>query len=825
VKNFIHMLAKPSRNRPTRPALWSTKATLFVLAWLLSLSASACSPDLLNFTRPAAETPVSQPTPTPAPIEDTPKTEVNFGVTVPENTPSDSQVYLTILDEVTGLALHPDLHAMQAQEQSGEGVEKHFTLSLALPVGATVKYRYERQSAGANVVEHNSDGRPVRYRVYHVEGPGSIEDVVSRWTDTGFISPTGRIKGTVKDASNGGSIPGLLVTAGGAQTFSAADGSFLLEGLPPGVHNLIAYALDGSYLTFQQGAKVAAQSTTPAEIQMAPAKVVDVVFVVEMPPDTPPVVPIRLAGSLYQTGNTFANLSGGVSTLANRMPVLQPLPDGRYTLTLRLPSGANLNYKYTLGDGFWNGEYTSQGQTRLRNIVVPGKNTLVEDQVESWQPSQRAPVTFDLRTTQNIPEGSSISIQFGPVFGWTEPIPMWRLAPDRWAYVLYSPLNLPGQLNYRYCLNDICGLENGLSASKSIAMSDLQAVYEDQIAQFPAQNSATADVLTLPEGLAAPGPNFMAGVEFQAGYHPAWNSMLPVVLKDVESLQADWLIFSPTWTYTEVNPPVLEPVPGQDPLWQDMSRLVLESHSDGLKIGLHPQPRFPSGWQDFWLSAPRDFSWWLVWFEQYQSFVLNYASLAETTHAPLLILGGDWVTPALPTGQLPDGSPSGVPADAEQRWRDLLSKVRERFTGQIFWSISAQEMGSPPQFLDAIDKIYLTYTDAGPDADPADVSMNSTDFVNRLDSVVRPIQLLYAKPLILAVSIPSGSDWQAQAETYRTLISVAAERDWIEGLISLSFYPVLDDTDGSASVYGKPAAQLLEAWFSQVSAAAGEQNP
>jgi hypothetical protein len=825
VKKLTQTFPNQSAPRLSLKIPGGKQVLVLVLVWLLSLTISACSADFLSFPQPAAETPISQPTPTPAPIEDTPKTQVNFQVSVPENTPPESQVYLTILDEVSGLALNPDQHTMNDAELSGEGSEKRFTLSLALPVGATVKYRYERQSAGANVVEHNSDGRPVRYRVYHVEGPGSIQDVVSRWTDTGFISPTGRIKGVVKDAANGGSIPGLLVTAGGAQTFTAADGTFLLEGLPPGVHNLVAYALDGTYRTFQQGAKVAAESTTPADIQMAPAKLVDVVFVVEMPEDTPPVVPVRLAGSLYQTGNTFANLSGGVSTLADRMPILQRLPDGRASLTLRLPAGANLNYKYTLGDGFWNAEYTSNGKMRLRNIVVPEQNTLVEDQVESWQPRQRTPITFDLRAPAGIPADSSIAIQFGPVFGWTEPIPIWRLGEDRWAYMLYSPLNLPGQLNYRYCLNGLCGPENGFSASQAIMMDDPQSVYEDRITEFPSQDSEQPEDLTFLENLPAPGSNFMGGVELQPVYHPSWNSMLAGVLPDIANLQADWLVFSPTWTYTEVAPPVLEPVPGQDPLWQDMSQLLLESQSDGLQVALNPRTHFPSGWQEYWQSAPRDFSWWLVWFEQYQSFVVNYASLAESTQSPALILGGDWITPALPAGNLPDGTPSGVPADAEQRWRDLFSKVRERFTGQIFWAISAQDMGSPPPFLDAIDKIYLTYSGAAPDAEPADTSMSSTDFINRLDSVVRPIQLLYAKPLVLAVEIPSGGNWQTQAETYRSLISVAAQREWIEGLISRGFSPLLNDQDGSASVYGKPAAQLLQAWFSQIPTETGGQNP
>jgi hypothetical protein len=38
------------------------------------------------------------------------------------------------------------------------------------------------------------------------------------------------------------------------------------------------------------------------------------------------------------TGNTFADLSGGVNTLAIRMPVLEPLPDGKYAAELMLPA-------------------------------------------------------------------------------------------------------------------------------------------------------------------------------------------------------------------------------------------------------------------------------------------------------------------------------------------------------------------------------------------------------------------------------------------------------------------------------------------------------
>jgi hypothetical protein len=46
---------------------------------------------------------------------------------------------------------------------------------LPFPLGSVVKYRYHRQGSFL-AQEHLSDGRPVRYRLYGVEGPGIVED-------------------------------------------------------------------------------------------------------------------------------------------------------------------------------------------------------------------------------------------------------------------------------------------------------------------------------------------------------------------------------------------------------------------------------------------------------------------------------------------------------------------------------------------------------------------------------------------------------------------------------------------------------------------------
>jgi len=114
----------------------------------------------------------------------------------------------------------------------------------------------------------------VRYRMVSVTGEGSVEDVISRWTDSAYTLPSGRIQGQawmVKAAVH----PEPADRRRRAQTLTAADGSFMIEGLPPGVHNLVAIAMDGSYQTFQQGARVAEGSTTMAALTMNAASFVN----------------------------------------------------------------------------------------------------------------------------------------------------------------------------------------------------------------------------------------------------------------------------------------------------------------------------------------------------------------------------------------------------------------------------------------------------------------------------------------------------------------------------------------------------------------------
>jgi len=769
--------------------------------------------------------------PTAIPLPPLPETLVEFRVQVPENTPLETTVYLTILDEVTGLALNPKVYSMQSVETSSEisptRSSRIYSLSLPFGIGSVIKYRYEREAEGIRVGEHNSDGSPVRYRLFNVLNPGRVEDIVSRWTDTEFIGQTGRIAGQAIDKNSGKPIANLLIAAGGHQVYSKSDGSFLIEGLPPGVHNLVSYAIDGSYKTFQQGAQIAAESTTPTPLKISAAPLVKMLFLLRVPPDTPPVIPIRFAGNLSQLGNSFADLSGGMSIVPENTPVLNPLPDGRYSLTLTLPAGSDIHYKYTMGDGYWNAEHSADGEFKLRQIVVPEQSVLVEDTVETWYASDNhAPITFDVDTPANTPAEDYVSIQFNPIFGWTQPIPMWHLGDQRWAYILLSPLNIPGNLNYRYCRAGQCGVADDSATpglfgqGRPLEIGKEAQTLQDTVDSWLYLDSGEIISPTLPLTTSVRAADFTSGIAFEPNFNPSWLDRIPIALSDIQEIGANWLILSPTWGFGRYppgnNPPVLEPTSGIDPFWSDTLNISQQVKSKRFNLAMFPQPRFLVEPDEWWLTAQRDFSWWLVWYDQYRRFLLHHADLATEAGAQSLIIGGEWLKPSLPLGRVPDGSYSGVPADAEARWRSIIADIRKHFQGNLIWAIPQNELENPPPFLDSVDQVYLVYSKT--EGEVFDESLEA----QRLDTLAQTFQSQLGKPLVIALSYPSTPEVQTQMDRYNSWLNLVNQRPWISGLVSLDYYPPAILQDESASIHGKPTSELLHYWFQSL---IGAQNP
>ena len=346
---------------------------------------------------------------------------------------------------------------------------------------------------------------------------------------------------------------------------------------------------------------------------------------------------------------------------------------------------------------------------------------------------------------------------------------------------------------------------------------------------------------------------FLTGIEFQSTYRPNWSYYAPQAFANTQALGANIAVLTPSWTYTNISPLQFAPAPGQDPLWIDSAIMISQARSLGLNIAIFPTPKFPASSSDFWLNAPRDAQWWQEWFAAYQAFAVNYADLANQTGAQTLILGGDWVSPALSNGKLPDGNPSNVPADIDTQWRSVIANVREHFKGKILWALpyTKSNLETPLDFLKDMDGIYLLWSASlskNPSATKSDYAIEAGRL---LDNEVAPLASLLGKPLMLAVAYPSTADsasgcipdgkggcldWtalnepnpelgsvslslQTQADIYEAILTAVNTRQWISGFVSRGYYPPAALQDKSASIHSKPAADILWYWYPRLTGA------
>ena len=273
----------------SRP-LFSRRILLVIL--ILALASQACAISLLEwpsfFPTAIPTNPTGPIGPTATPL---PRAEVTFTARLPDPLAANEILVVSILDEVTGIALNPVDYQMTMVDAIT------YTAKLAIPDKALLKYRYVKRGA-ARVNEDTNTDANIRYRMLHVVGPTQIVDTVSSWADRPVSTVSGNIFGTVVNADTGVPIPDILVTAGGAQALTDSAGRFQLIGLRGGTHNFVAYAMDGNFQTFQQGATVAENQSTPVTVQMKSAQLVNVIFTVSVPAGTDANMPLRLAGNL-----------------------------------------------------------------------------------------------------------------------------------------------------------------------------------------------------------------------------------------------------------------------------------------------------------------------------------------------------------------------------------------------------------------------------------------------------------------------------------------------------------------------------------------------
>jgi hypothetical protein len=339
----------------------------------------------------------------------------------------------------------------------------------------------------------------------------------------------------------------------------------------------------------------------------------------------------------------------------------------------------------------------------------------------------------------------------------------------------------------------------------------------------------------------------VAGVEFQSFYDPSAPIYIPTALQNIQAIGANWVFYTPSWTYSLNNPLIFSEQPGHDPLWSDTVTAVTQARSLNFNVAIFPQPRFAASASEFWRMAPRDGNWWNDWFDHYRAFAVHYADLASLAGAQALVIGGDWINPALPGGTLADGTSSGVPADAEARWKSVIAEVRQHFRGNLMFALPYDTgvVVAPVNILTDVDTVYLLwFAKLSDQPNPTKTDM-LTAAGQLLDNNVAPIQTQVNKPFILGLSYPSSTysatgcipngngsclywdalnrpnpdittvdlNLQQQVDIYDAIFNAVNVRSWVAGLVSRGYFAPVALQDKSASIHSKPAADLVWYWF------------
>lgn len=786
---------------------------------------------------PAGPTPLEAPPTTPSPVA-----EVIFRLAVAAASPAGTAISLQLIDEVSGPAYNIIDVPLSLQPDGT------WTARLTPPVDSVLRYRY-RRTAPSPSEEFTPWGEPARDRLAVVSGSQTVSDVLAAWSDEPFIGSPGRIVGAITEAGTHAPLSDILVTAGGLAAFTDGQGGFRLDGLPPGLHTLGVLSPTGSHRPVQQGAVVASESATPATLSLEPAPSIRVSFEVTVPADTPPGAVVRLIGNTRILGDTFTLLPGGQSVdVAQALPLVMVDPT-HYLALATMYAGMDLRYKYTLGDGYWNAERDERGALRTRQAFLTDQDQVISDVVSTWHSDTGASIPFFVTAPSGTPAGEALSLEFSSA-GWTTPLPMWPLADGQWTYTLHGPTSADPGLHYRYCRNQQCGQADDVDTSGPQAEGralNPSSPPTDVLTAWAWWDPAAGGATVVAPEIVAP-PDFEAGYEILAPFQPSWTSPLPTAWAEMAASGANAVVLTPSWTLGPVSPtPRMAFDPAASPFLADLARQAEQARSLGLSVSLHPRLIDPAGDLDgWWTRSPRDGAWWSVWFESYRSFALSHAAAAERAGAARLILGGAEVAPALPGGVLPDSTPSAVPADAEARWRALLSDVRALYHGRIGWEVDfGRTLRGVPSFLDAIDDVNIAWhAPLGEGSDIAPEAMQ-TEAYKLLDSLLLTQPTLPSHPLYLSVSYlsvdggasgcapaPDGScrppaafdsgaivdpdlrvDLAEQSAALNAVLLAAYGRDAIHGFYVAGFHPAVALQDKSVSVRGKPAQQMLGYWY------------
>ncbi len=316
----------------------------------------------------------------------------------------------------------------------------------------------------------------------------------------------------------------------------------------------------------------------------------------------------------------------------------------------------------------------------------------------------------------------------------------------------------------------------------------------------------------------------------------SWVAVPRVVTsEDFDSLVAtgaNWIVQTPFGWQARHDTPELRLITEGPVFWGETdeglevtTRLARER---GLTTLLKPhvwlQRPEPGTWHaDISMSNPDE---WRAWWDDYRTFILHYARLAERLGAGGFCVGTELLGP--------------VRHDPGE-WRRLIADVREVFSGELTYAANWYAEFEEVPFWDALDYIGIQAYFPLADGNRPSVEELKAAWRPHLEAIER-VQRRFGKPVLFTEvgyrSAPGAArdpwswpehlphdtpaDLEIQERAYRAFFEVFWDRPWFAGAYVWKWYPGNHEDlseNNDFTPQGKPAGKVLAEWYRRTAGA------
>lgn len=252
----------------------------------------------------------------------------------------------------------------------------------------------------------------------------------------------------------------------------------------------------------------------------------------------------------------------------------------------------------------------------------------------------------------------------------------------------------------------------------------------------------------------------------------------------------------------------------ETPSDDEILRAAAVARGFGLEVTMLPFIRLDEIRRGEWRGtlAPSDRD---AWWASYERFILHNAALAEEAGAAWFVVGSEL----------------GSMEVDEDRWRELIQKVREVTSARLTYSANWDHVQRTPFWsdLDAIGLTgYFELAEEGDAVDSRSLSLAWEDVVRGIDAIADA----QGKPLILTeVGYTSQADaavhpWDytlgrevdlvGQRQLYEALARAWSDSDAVHAVFLWNWFGVGGGRNGEYTPRGKPAEHVVRTWYQGV---------